>query len=494
MSIGDPREDERHPLDKNLIKQIERIVGKGHVLTSKEDLICYGYDATNLERLPDLVVFPNTVSQICDILKLANQNKFPVVPRGMGTGFSGGSIPVSGGIVLVMTRFDRILQIDTENLIAIVEPGVVTGDLQKAVEKSGLFYPPDPASQLYCTIGGNVAECAGGPRAIKYGVTKDYVLGLEVVLPTGEIIHTGVTTMKGVVGYDLTKLLVGSEGTLGIVTKVILKLIPMPEAKRTMMVSFRTVEDAATAVSRIISSKIVPSMLEFMDNASIRCVEDYLQIGLPREAGALLLIEVDGDREILQKHIEKISRITSELNCYELKVAADEKEAQLLYQARKALSPASYRLNPTKMAEDITVPRNRIATFIRESRKIAEERGLKIINFGHAGDGNIHTSIMINDKNEGEKEKGEAAIEEIFKLTLRLGGTLSGEHGVGITKASYIGLEIDPAALKVMKKIKRVLDPNNILNPGKIFPGDDDTYHCEEPSDEDLSQVKRREL
>jgi glycolate oxidase len=457
-------------LDKNLIRQIEDIVGKDNVLSSKEDLICYGYDATNLEALPNLVVFPGKVEEISAILKLANKHRFPVVPRGMGTGFSGGSIPVLGGIVLVMTQFNRIIEIDTENLVATVEPGVITGDLQKAAEKLGLFYPPDPASQLYCTIGGNVAECAGGPKAIKYGVTKDYVLGLEVVLPTGEIVHTGVRTMKGVVGYDLTKLFVGSEGTLGIITKIILKLIPMPEGKRTMMVVFRTVEDAATAVSRIISSKIVPSMLEFMDAASIRCVEDYLQIGLPRDAGALLLIEVDGDREILEKYIEKINRIALELNRYEMKIAADEKEIELLYSARKAISPASYRLNPTKMAEDITVPRNRIAAFIRESRKIAEERGLKIINFGHAGDGNIHTSIMINDKNEGEKEMAEAAIEEIFKLTLRLGGTLSGEHGIGITKAPYIGLELDPAAIEVMRKIKRVLDPNNILNPGKIFP------------------------
>lgn len=460
------------PLDKGLIRQIEGIIGKEHVLSSKEDLICYGYDATNLEALPNLVVFPGKVEEVSAILQLANAHRFPVVPRGMGTGFSGGSIPVLGGIVLVMTRLNRILDIDAENLVATVEPGVVTGDLQKAVEKLGLFYPPDPASQLYCTIGGNVAECAGGPRAVKYGVTKDYVLGVEVVLPTGEVTQAGVRTAKGVVGYDLTKLFVGSEGTLGIITKIILKLIPMPEAKRTMMVVFRTVEDAGTAVSRIISSKIVPSALEFMDHTSIQCVEDYLNIGLPRDAGALLLIEVDGDREILEKHIEKINRITSELNCYETKVAADEKEAELLYKARKALSPASYRLNPTKMAEDITVPRNQIATFIRESRRIAEDAGLKIINFGHAGDGNIHTSIMINEENEGEKQKAEAAIEEIFKLTLRLGGTLSGEHGVGITKAPYLGLELGPVTIDVMKKIKNVLDPNHILNPGKIFPND----------------------
>jgi glycolate oxidase len=456
-------------LNKHLFKRLEKIVGKENLFSSKEDLICYGYDATNLEIQPDLVVFPTSVEQICQVLTLANENSFPVVPRGMGTGFSGGSIPVQGGVVLVMTRFNRIIEIDAENLIAVVEPGVVTGDFQKEVEKLGLFYPPDPASTLYCTLGGNVAECAGGPRAVKYGVTKDYVLGLEVVLPTGEVIDAGVRTMKGVVGYDLTKLFVGSEGTLGVITKIVLRLIPMPDARKTLMVVFHRVEDAATCVSKIIGSKIVPSTLEFMDNASIQCVEDYLSIGLPRDAGALLLIEVDGDREILPKYVQKIDEIASELNRYEWTVAENEGEAEVLWKARKALSPASYRLNPTKIAEDITVPRNQIATFIKEARIIAEERHLKIINFGHAGDGNIHTSLMINDKDEGEKRRAGEAIEEIFKLTIRLGGTLSGEHGVGITKARYIGMELSQGTIKVMKQIKRVLDPNNILNPGKIF-------------------------
>ncbi len=456
-------------LDKNLVRQIEAIVGKENVLSSIEDLICYGYDATNLEVLPGLVVFPNSAKEISQILILANKNRFPVVPRGMGTGFSGGSLPVWGGVVLVTARLNRILEVDTENLIAIVEPGVVTGDFQKEVERLGLFYPPDPASQLYCSLGGNVAECAGCPRAVKYGVTKDYVLGLEVVLPTGEIIETGVKTMKGVVGYDLTKLFVGSEGTLGMITKIILKLLPLPDARKTAMVLFRDVEDAATAVSRIISSKIIPSTLELMDHASIQCVEDYLNMGLPKDAGALLLIEVDGDREVLPKYMAKIDEITSGLNRLEMKIAENDEETQTLWKARRALSPASYRLNPTKMAEDITVPRTEIATFIREARKIADERNLKIINFGHAGDGNLHTSIMIDEKNGDEKKRAEEAIEEIFKLTVRLGGTLSGEHGVGTTKAPYLHLELKHDAIEVMKKIKSVLDPNNILNPGKIF-------------------------
>lgn len=464
-----PKPDQSPRLSKEVIKQIKAICGEEHTCSSKEDLICYGYDATNLEGPAELVVFPRTAGEISEILKLANQYQFPVVPRGMGTGMTGGSVPIQGGVVVAMTRFNRVLEIDQKNLIAVVEPGVITGDFQKQVEALGFFYPPDPASLLYCTIGGNAAECAGGLRAVKYGVTKDYVLGLEVVLPTGEIISTGVRTVKGVVGYDLTKLFVGSEGTLGIITKIILRFIPLPEARQTLMVVFRKVEDAATAVSNIISAKIIPSILEFMDNASIRCVEDYLHLGLPIDAGALLLIEVDGDREVLPKYIQKIDQITRDLDRYEMKVAENEKETEALWKARKALSPATYRLNPTKVNEDITVPRDQIATFIKEAERIAEKSHLKMVNFGHAGDGNIHTTLMIDGKNEDERKRAEAAIEEIFKLTLRLGGTLSGEHGVGLTKAAYIDLELSPATIDVMKKIKKVLDPNNILNPGKIF-------------------------
>ena len=464
-----PKPDQSPRLSKEVIKQIKAICGEEHTCSSKEDLICYGYDATNLEGPAELVVFPRTAGEISEILKLANQYQFPVVPRGMGTGMTGGSVPIQGGVVVAMTRFNRVLEIDQKNLIAVVEPGVITGDFQKQIEALGFFYPPDPASLLYCTIGGNAAECAGGLRAVKYGVTKDYVLGLEVVLPTGEIINTGVRTVKGVVGYDLTKLFVGSEGTLGIITKIILRFIPLPEARQTLMVVFRKVEDAATAVSNIISAKIIPSILEFMDNASIRCVEDYLHLGLPIDAGALLLIEVDGDREVLPKYIQKIDQITRDLDRYEMKVAENEKETEALWKARKALSPATYRLNPTKVNEDITVPRDQIATFIKEAERIAEKSHLKMVNFGHAGDGNIHTTLMIDGKNEDERKRAEAAIEEIFKLTLRLGGTLSGEHGVGLTKAAYIDLELSPATIDVMKKIKKVLDPNNILNPGKIF-------------------------
>ena len=458
-----------HPLEKTFIKQIKAIVGEEHCLSSREDLICYGYDATNLDYPPDLVIFPGTVQEISEILKLANRDGFAIVPRGLGTGFSGGSVPVHGGVVLVMTRFNRVIEIDTENLISVVEPGVVTGKFQEEVEKLGLYYPPDPASRLYCTIGGNVAECAGGPSAVKYGVTKDYVLGLEVVLPTGEIIRTGAKTLKGVVGYDMTKLFVGSEGTLGIITKIILKLIPLPEDRKTMKIVFRKMEDATTAVSKIISAKIIPSTLEFLDNASIQCVEDYLNMGLPRDAGALLLIEVDGDGEMLPRYLEKIREIIAPLNPYSTEIAGNQGEVETLWKARRALSPASYRLNPVKIAEDIAVPRNKRTAFLSGAKRIAEEKRLRMINFGHAGDGNIHTSIMIDGQDEDERKRAETAIDEIFKLTIELGGTLSGEHGVGITKVPYIDLELNNDTIETMRKIKNALDPNNILNPGKIF-------------------------
>jgi glycolate oxidase len=365
---------------------------------------------------------------------------------------------------------NRILQIDTENLLAVVEPGVITYHLQQEVEKIGLFYPPDPASLKSSTIGGNVAECAGGPRAVKYGVTKDYVLGLEVVLPTGEIISTGVQTVKSVVGYDLTKLLVGSEGTLGIITKIILRLLPLPKAKRTMLAMFPNIEAAAITVSQIISSRIIPTTLEFMDNATIRCVEDYLHMGLPVEAGALLIIEVDGAPEALTGEIEEIQKICLTNRAIETKVAKDDKEAEELWKARRAVSSAVVKLNPTKINEDVTVPRAKVANLLRQMEAIARKHNLIIVNFGHAGDGNIHVNVLIDRRKPGEEERAQIAVKEIFEAALGMGGTLSGEHGIGITKAPYLAMELGDMGVEVMKRIKQSFDPNNILNPGKIFP------------------------
>jgi glycolate oxidase len=457
-------------IDKTVANQIRSIAGKENVFEDKETRICYSYDATNLKYLPDLIVYPANCEQIAAIVKLANTFRFPVIPRGAGTGFTGGTLPVEGGVVLVLTKMNKILQIDQDNLLAVVEPGVVTADLQKEVEKIGLFYPPDPASLKMSTLGGNVAECAGGPRAVKYGVTKDYVLGLEVVLPTGEIISAGIQTVKGVVGYDLTKLMVGSEGTLGIVTKIILRLLPLPKAKRTMLAIFPTIEAAATTVSQIISSRIIPTTLEFMDNATIRCVEDYLHMGLPVEAGALLIIEVDGAPEAIAQDILEIQEICVANKAVEAKVAKDNQEAEELWKARRAVSPAVVKLNPTKINEDITVPRSKVAEILRRVEAVAKKHNLIIVNFGHAGDGNIHVNVMIDKRRPGEEERAHAAVQDIFEATLELGGTISGEHGIGITKAPYIAMELGDMGLEVMKRIKKAFDPNNILNPGKIFP------------------------
>ena len=459
-------------LSQNIAKELNNIAGKENITTSREDLICYSYDATNQKFLPDAVVFPKSAEEISLILKLANREAFPVIPRGAGSGFSGGSLPVEGGVVVSMERMNKILKIDTDNLIAIVEPGVVTGDFQEEAENMGLFYPPDPSSLKFCTIGGNIAECAGGPMAVKYGVTKDYVLGLEVVLPTGEIINTGVQTAKGVVGYDLTKLMVGSEGTLGIVTKAVLKLLPLPEATKTMFAVFSDMRDAANTVSKIISSKIIPSTLEFMDKESIGCVVGYLPPDLSGSIEAALLIEVDGDKDLIEKEALLIRGICMENSATDVRIAGNRQEAKALWQARRAISPSMAKLKPNKINEDIVVPRSKIPDAIMGTRDIARKYNIIIANFGHAGDGNIHVNVMIDKSNSNEFERGKKAVEDIFRLVLSLGGTISGEHGIGTAKMPYIGMELSPAAIDVMRRIKQVLDPKGVLNPGKIFPKD----------------------
>ena len=458
--------------DKKIITQLEQIVGAEHVLTAKADRICYSYDATQRQYLPDAVVHPGSVEEISQIMQLANRQGFPVFPRGAGSGFTGGSVPVGGGIVLGLTRLDRILEIDEENLVATVEPGVVTEDFQKAVEQVGLFYPPDPASLKVSTLGGNVAECAGGPRCVKYGVTKDYIIGMEIVTPTGDIIRTGGQTMKGVVGYDLTKLICGSEGTLAIITKLIIKLLPLPEAKKTMLVLFDSIDGAARAVSAIIRGKIIPTTLEFMDGRTLDCVRRATDLEVPEAAQAVLIIEVDGDREFLDKQAETISRIVQPLGVVETRIAATPEESEALWQIRRSVSASLRQVNPDKFNEDICVPRSKVPEMIRKIDRIAETRQIPIVNFGHAGDGNIHVNIMINSKVPGESEKAEQAIKEVFAGALELGGTMSGEHGVGIMKAPFIPMELKENAVDYMKTIKQALDPKNILNPGKIFPSD----------------------
>lgn len=456
-------------LDTRIIRIIEDIVGAEYVSTADSDRLCYSYDATQRRHRPDAVVWPGNTEQVSLLLKMANAEGIPVYPRGAGSGFTGGSLPIHGGLALVMTRLNAILRIDQENLVAVVEPGVVTGQLQKAVEALGLFYPPDPASLKFSTLGGNVAECAGGPRCVKYGVTKDYVLGLEVVTPQGDIIRTGGETMKGVVGYDLTKLLVGSEGTLGVITRITLKLLPLPAAKKTMLVLFDSIDGAARAVAAIIGGKIIPTTLEFMDATTIDCVRRATDLELPQTAKALLIIEVDGDAAVIETQTARILQIVAPLGVVNTWVAANSEESEAIWQVRRSVSPSLRKVNPDKFNEDICVPRSRLPEMIRIIEGISARLQIPIVNFGHAGDGNIHVNIMVDKAEPGQEQKAEQAIEEIFSATLKLGGTMSGEHGVGVTKAPYIPMELDPAAVAYMKAIKKALDPNNILNPGKIF-------------------------
>jgi glycolate oxidase len=451
------------------LKEIESVVGKDNCLVNPEELLCYSYDASKLKGLPGCVVFPGNSEQVCEILKLANRDRFPVYPRGAGTGMVGAAIPSDGGLVMVLKRFNRILEIDPDNMLAVVEPGVITGDFQKKVRQFDLFYPPDPASLEFSTLGGNVAMCSGGPRAVKYGVTRDYVLGLEAVLPTGSLIHTGTRTVKGVVGYDLTRLLVGSEGTLGVFTKILLRLLPAPEGVRTLMAVFPRLDDAARAVCDIIRQRVIPSTLELMDQATIRVVENYLHPGFPTDAEALLLIEVDGRECLLDVDISTIERVCLQSGASEVQIAGTAAEREHLWRARRAISPALGQIKPGKINEDVTVPRTQIPALIRSIRELAERYRLIIVNFGHAGDGNIHTNIMLDRNDPDELHRAERAVEELFRVVLDLGGTLSGEHGVGITKSPFFLWEVGSAGFDAMWRIKHALDPLNILNPGKMF-------------------------
>jgi glycolate oxidase len=456
-------------LDKKVIKAIISIVGKENVLETLEERICYSYDGTFQRGTPDLVVFPTGTQEVAEIIKLANKEKFPVFPRGAGTGLSGGSVPQSPGLALVLTQMNKIKEISTEDLLAVVEPGVVTGVLHQEVEKLGLFYPPDPASLKTCTLGGNVAENAGGPRAFKYGVTKDYVLGFEVVTPEGKIMRTGGRTVKNVTGYDLTRLLTGSEGTLGIITEITLRLLPKPQEKRTALVIFNLLEDASHAVAAVIKNGVIPATLEIMDQITINCVEKHAHLGLPADAGAVLLMEIDGRKSQVEEDIKTIEKICRDYGSREIQLATQAEERERLWQARRAVSSAIVQLNPTKISEDATVPRSKIPEMVKRLRHIATKYELKMPIFGHAGDGNLHPNILTDKNNPEEMERVEQGVREIFHSALELGGTLSGEHGIGLMKKPYLQWELGEVGLEYLKAIKMAVDPNNILNPGKIF-------------------------
>lgn len=457
-------------MDQYTTEKLKSIVSAHNFFDSKEDKLVYSYDGTPVyQQLPEAVLFPQDEEQISQIIKLANQEKFNVVPRGAGTGLSGGSIPVDNSVVVVMTKWNKILEVDTNNLTAWVQPGVVTGILQKEVEKFGLFYPPDPGSLNVCTIGGNVANNAGGLRGLKYGVTKNYVLGVEMILPNGELLKTGGKNMKDVAGYNLRDFIVGSEGTLGIITKVLLKLVPKPTQTITLLIFFDKIIDAGKTVSDIISSFIVPSMMEFLDNTTINCVEDYTKIGLPRKSEAILLIEIDGRGSIVQEDAETIRRIAVKNNASALKGAADETEANVLKTARRSAFSALARRMPTTILEDATVPRSELPVMIEKVSKAAKMFDVTFGNFGHAGDGNLHPTCLTDERDSKELDKAHRAFDFIFNEAIKLGGTITGEHGTGLAKKHFLEKVAGPAGVDMMKKIKSAIDENNILNPGKIF-------------------------
>lgn len=455
-------------LPSYFINQINESLKGVMLSTSPEDLVCYGYDASGLESCPSAVIWPKNTNEVVRIIQFAYEHGIPVTPRGAGTGTTGGSIPLMSSIVLSLEKMNKIIEVDEKNLIAIVEPGVINGKLQWELEHKGFFFPPDPASLNYCTIGGNVAENAGGPRALKYGVTRDYVLQLEAVLADGSVITAGVKTRKGVVGYDIARLLIGSEGTLAVITKIWLKILPLPEKIITLLATFNDLAATGDAVSKIIASKIIPTTIELMDKEAISAVESYKSAGMPKNIEALLLIELDGDFSDISNQAKKIVDICLSLKG-EVKIAEDALSREKLWEARRLVSPALYKISPAKISQDIVVPRDKITEILEGLRKLSKEHNIKIVNFGHAGDGNIHVNIM-TDKNDPEHyQKARGIVKNIFEMTLGFGGTISGEHGVGITKAPYIKMEIKECELNLMKGIKNLFDPKNILNPGKMF-------------------------
>lgn len=457
-------------LSEEIKRKLESIVGREHVEDNRATLLAYSYDSTpQFQAMPDCIVSPKDTKEIAKVVKLCNNEKIPIVPRGSGTNLCAGTTPLSGGIVLLLKRLDKILEIDEENLTATVQPGVITADLTHAVESIGLFYPPDPGSMHISQIGGNIGENSGGLRGLKYGVTRDYVLGLEIVLPNGEIIRTGGKLAKDVAGYDLTRLYVGAEGTLGIITEAILKLIPQPESKKTMLALYHNLEAAAKTVSAIIANRMIPATLEFLDQPTLQVVEDFAKIGLPTDAQAVLLIEQDGAAEVVARDMDNIAKLCIENGAFEVSIAKTKEEAEGLMTARRAALSALSRLKPTTILEDATVPRSEIANMVKAIGNIAEKYDLTICTFGHAGDGNLHPTCLTDARDEQEIAKVELAFEEIFKKAVELGGTITGEHGVGAMKLPHLHLKVGEAGIEAMRGIKQALDPNHIMNPGKIF-------------------------
>jgi glycolate oxidase len=452
-----------------LIKEFTYLLGRENVFTDKADLVTYSYDAAVLESvLPAVILRPSQHESIGKIVSLCNENSIPITVRGAGTNLSGGTIPSANGVVLVTNALNNILEINEEDMYAVVQPGVITAKLAAAVETKGLFYPPDPGSQAVSTIGGNVAENAGGLRGLKYGVTKDYVLGLKFFDAFGNHVKTGARTVKCVTGYNLTGLMTGSEGTLGVIYEIILKLIPLPSHRKSMVAVFDETARATETVAAIIAGRIVPATLEFMDNFTIRAVEKHSRAGLPLDAAALLLVEVDGHPAQVEEDSGKVEKICREKGAIDLRVAKDASERDKIWAARRSALSALAQLKPTLVLEDATVPRSKIPDMVRALENIGKKFDLSIGTFGHAGDGNLHPTILTDRRKGQEWKKVEEAIENIFEKALSLGGTLSGEHGIGIAKSRFLKDEIGAGTLLFSKNVKSAVDPKNILNPGKI--------------------------
>ncbi|MDT8379607.1 MAG: FAD-linked oxidase C-terminal domain-containing protein [Desulfotignum sp.] len=456
-------------IQKSILEALQKIVGPPHLLTQKEDMLTYSYDAAVLDPvMPAAAVIPETKDQVGEIIALCAENRIPITVRGSGTNLSGGTIPYSSGIVILTGRMNKIIEINEADMYAVVEPGVVTATLAAEVEKRGLFYPPDPGSMAVSTIGGNVAENAGGLRGLKYGVTKDYVMGLRFFDSQGNYIKTGSRTVKCATGYNINGLMVGSEGTLGVLDQIILKLIPAPKARQAMVAVYDTIEQASETVAGIISARIVPATLEILDNFTIRAVEDFSKAGLPTDAAALLLIEVDGHPAVVAEEAEQVKALCLKMGARTIDQAKDDAHRDKIWAARRAALSALAQLKPTLVLEDATVPRSRIPDMVRALQDIAKKYRIDIGTFGHAGDGNLHPTILTDRRNKEEFHRVEQAIEEIFDTALSMGGTLSGEHGTGIAKAPFLEKESGYSSILFSRRLRAALDPDNILNPGKI--------------------------
>lgn len=454
----------------NLAADLAQMLGAERVLWENEHLVTYGFDGTAaLYGEAGCVALPKTTEEVSQIVRYAAKHRIPIVTRGSGTGLSGGSVPVSGCIVLCLVQMDRVLELDRKNLTIHVESGVVTQRVAELADAAGLLYPPDPGSMRISTIGGNVAENSGGLRGLKYGVTRDYVMGLEVILADGEAVSFGNKCVKDVAGYSMKDIFIGSEGTLGIITKLLLRLLPKPAAKKTLLATFSEMDAAAETVSAIIAAKIIPCTLEFLDRITIRCVEEYAHVGLPLDAEAVLLMETDGHPVVVEEEAQQMAEMARRNGAAAVQVAQTPEEAARLATARRAAFSALARVAPSTILEDATVPRSELAKMIRFIQQVAAKYEVAVGTFGHMGDGNLHPTFLTNEKNVAEMGRVEKAMTEIFEYALTLGGTITGEHGVGLAKKAFLPKAIGDASLRVMRRFKRTMDPDNLLNPGKIF-------------------------